>query len=329
MSSRQLAGRAIAAIAAAALTASPAVAATIQTYSQSFSVKRPGTSTGMKFLASAKDPSAPLGAPVPARKLTLTFPAGTRINTATLARCRNAASCPDKSRLGAGKAVVILLGDRYTLPVTAYNRAGGMVLNVVNPLGSEIVLEPVLSRNALSISLPNLSVMSRPIVLSELALVIRPHGSGSTAYATTPKACSSSHAWTFKARFDYADGATKMLTSKSACVSSAGVSSPARAGARARIRPQLKARPAVLPAGARLTLIGSGFRPGERVWLGVGPPQSEAQYWGSDRTNRAGAFRRTFIVNRRVPPGRWVAIACQRGCRIKAGAGFRTVAGRG
>jgi hypothetical protein len=28
-------------------------------------------------------------------------------------------------------------------------------------------------------------------------------------------------------------------------------------------------------------------------------------------------------------PGRWVAIACQRGCRIKAGAGFRVVAGRG
>jgi len=84
----------------------------------------------------------------------------------------------------------------------------------------------------------------------------------------------------------------------------------------------------VVPGG-RLTFIGSGFRANERVWLGVGPPQSEALFWGWGRTNATGAFRRTFTVNPRVKSGRWVAIACQRGCRIKAGASFRTVIGRG
>jgi hypothetical protein len=91
----------------------------------------------------------------------------------------------------------------------------------------------------------------------------------------------------------------------------------------------LALQPKVVVAGGRLTFIGSGFRANERVWLGVGPPQSEALFWGWGRTNRTGAFRKTLTINPHVKPGRWVAIACQRGCRIKAGASFRTIKGRG
>ena len=94
-------------------------------------------------------------------------------------------------------------------------------------------------------------------------------------------------------------------------------------------RARLTLAPRVVAAGGRLTFIGRGFRPNQKVWLGVGPPQSEAVRWGTTRATRAGAFRRTFTVNRHVKPGRWVAIACQQGCRIKAGASFRTVLGRG
>ena len=94
-------------------------------------------------------------------------------------------------------------------------------------------------------------------------------------------------------------------------------------------KPRLTLRPKVVVPGGRLTFVGSGFRENERVWLGVGPPQSEARFWGWARTNRAGAFRKTLTVNPHVKPQRWVAIACQRGCRIKAGASFRTTHGRG
>ena len=94
-------------------------------------------------------------------------------------------------------------------------------------------------------------------------------------------------------------------------------------------KPRLTLKPKVVAPGGRLTFIGNGFRPNEKVWLGVGPPQSEALHWGSTRANRAGAFRKTFTVNRKVHAGRWIAIACQRGCRIKAGASFRTVLGQG
>ena len=94
-------------------------------------------------------------------------------------------------------------------------------------------------------------------------------------------------------------------------------------------KPRLTLKPKVVAPGGRLTFIGGGFRPGEKVWLGVGPPQSEALHWGDTRANRAGAFRKTFTVNRKLQARRWVAIACQRGCRIKAGASFRTVVGQG
>jgi len=94
-------------------------------------------------------------------------------------------------------------------------------------------------------------------------------------------------------------------------------------------KPRLMLKPTVVVPGGRLTFIGNGFRANEKVWLGVGPPQSEALHWGSTRANRAGAFRKTFTVNRKIHAGRWIAIACQRGCRIKAGASFRTVLGQG
>ena len=94
-------------------------------------------------------------------------------------------------------------------------------------------------------------------------------------------------------------------------------------------KPRLTLQPKVVAAGGRLTFIGSGFRRNERVWLGVGPPQSEALFWGWARTNHTGAFRKTVTVSRHVKPGVWIAIACQRGCRIKAGASFRSIRGRG
>ena len=94
-------------------------------------------------------------------------------------------------------------------------------------------------------------------------------------------------------------------------------------------QPRLTLKPKVVAPGGRLTFIGHGFRPHEKVWLGVGPPQSEALHWGSTRANTVGAFRKTLTVNRKVHTGRWIAIACQRGCRIKAGASFRTVLGQG
>lgn len=103
----------------------------------------------------------------------------------------------------------------------------------------------------------------------------------------------------------------------------------ASAASNTHVHPKLRLQPTVVPAGGHLTFIGTGFRPDAKVWLGVGPPQSEARHWGSARTNQEGSFRKTLTVKPRIEPGRWVAIACQNGCRIKAGASFRVAPGRG
>ncbi|HLY48721.1 MAG TPA: hypothetical protein VKR21_05940, partial [Solirubrobacteraceae bacterium] len=111
------------------------------------------------------------------------------------------------------------LGAHYTLPVTAYNRAGGMVLTVVNPTSTTpIIIEPVLSGNVLTIDIPSLTVLGQPATVAGLTLKIAKHGSAKKAYVTTPKTCPAGKAWPFKARFDYQDGTTTTLTSKSACV---------------------------------------------------------------------------------------------------------------
>jgi hypothetical protein len=89
------------------------------------------------------------------------------------------------------------------------------------------------------------------------------------------------------------------------------------------VKPRLRVVPRTVTLGGRITLVGRGFRRNASVWLGVGPPQSEATRVGSARTDGRGAFRKT--LNPRRHTGRWVAIACQRGCRIKAGATFRIV----
>ena len=98
-------------------------------------------------------------------------------------------------------------------------------------------------------------------------------------------------------------------------------------GCEAKPNVRLRATPRTIPPGGHITLTGSGFHSSASVWIGVGPPQSEATRIGSARTDATGAFRKTFTISRQ--PGRYVAIACQRQCRVKASATFRVVGGRG
>ena len=199
----------------AALTASVAIAATIQTYHQKFSVKSPGKSTGMAFSASAKDSSG--GAPTPAKKVTLTFPSGTRINSGALPKCTNAPHCPPSSLLGTGKATVLLGTSSLPLSANVYNRAGGLAIVILNPV---VVLKPRLVGLKLILDIPVLKVGTTRAILTKLSVTVRTVGRGARAYTTTPRTCPAAKAWTFKALFNYEDGTSKSLTSKSPCTRS-------------------------------------------------------------------------------------------------------------
>ena len=188
--------------------ASAAVAASGgQSYAQKFTAKRPGQPTGVTFRAAG---------PVQANSVTLTFPKGTKINTAALTRCANTANCPPASKIGSGTATVSFAGATPSLPVTAYNRAGGMVL-VVAIAPTPVVLEPTLSGRKLQVSLPALSLGGVPISVTGLQLTVSKIASGHKAYIKTPSRCPSSGRWLFTGSFTYPSAPPRTIKSLSAC----------------------------------------------------------------------------------------------------------------
>jgi hypothetical protein len=205
-------------LAVAASVSAVALAATQQTYSQKFTVKHPGQPTAMTLSASV---SAKGGAQQ-VKTVTLTFPAGTKINTGAVVKCVHAAACPAASKVGLGKAPVLVGGSRSTFLVLAYNRAGGMVLVFSNPVGASTVLKPAFAPGSkLVIAVPKLISFGPPPgpVLSSLSLTINKVGTAKTPYLRTPASCPKSGAWTFTGRFVYPAGTpTVSSTSKSACV---------------------------------------------------------------------------------------------------------------
>lgn len=201
---------------AALLVSSVALAATQQTYSQKFTIKASGKSTGMTFAASATDPTG--ASPVQAKRVTLTFPAGTKIDPGALPKCTTVKACPAKSKIGTGKATVLLGTAPNKLPVTAYNRAGGMVLSVASPLGTPVILQPVLKGTTLTIEVPLLKYSGVSLVLTQLSLDVKKLGTAKRPYVRTPKVCPSTGSWTFGASFVYVDGTSTKLSSVSPCL---------------------------------------------------------------------------------------------------------------
>lgn len=87
--------------------------------------------------------------------------------------------------------------------------------------------------------------------------------------------------------------------------------------------PRLDVQPTTVTAGHTITFSGSGFRASARVVVAIGPPRSEADPVGSTRTTSRGRFTLRLAIPATATPGRYVALGCQRSCRIKAQASFR------
>ncbi len=89
--------------------------------------------------------------------------------------------------------------------------------------------------------------------------------------------------------------------------------------------PTLTIRPRAARRGGSVVFYGSGFRPLVRVTLLAGPPESAAVKIGSAKTDEQGEFVAPIAIERRVRPGRYVALACRHDCRVKATAMFRVL----
>lgn len=212
----------IGALLAAMLTTSVALAAVQQTYSQKFTAKKPNQSTGMTFTA-----TQPGTAPVAAKSVTLTFPAGTKINSAAIPRCAQPPSCPAKSKLGSGSAVMLVAGVPITLSgVSVYNTSGGLTVVVDSGLPGVPPAALPIARSGLKLTLNLPPGFPVPVpgagtvtgLLFSLSITTGKQGTANKPYLKTPSTCPKGNAWTFKSNFAYYDGSSKSLTSNSACV---------------------------------------------------------------------------------------------------------------
>jgi len=95
--------------------------------------------------------------------------------------------------------------------------------------------------------------------------------------------------------------------------------------ASAAATPRLHVSPSAVAVGSTITISGTSFRPSATVTVLVGPPRSEADPVGTARANAHGSFSFRLRIPKSGTPGSWVALGCQRACRVKASAAFRIV----
>jgi hypothetical protein len=89
---------------------------------------------------------------------------------------------------------------------------------------------------------------------------------------------------------------------------------------------RLSVNPPLLGHGATVIIKGTGFAPKVNVTINVrrpdGPPTVR---WATLKAGSAGGFRYVKAISRSADPGKYVVIACQRACRVRATASFRIV----
>ena len=224
--------------------ATVAYAATEQKYSQKFTSGSPSKSVGTKFSLEGSDPTAADNnfRPKPARVVDLLFPAGTRIDSKGAPQCKatdadfaskGAAACPARTKVDTGRAAdnaaeAKLRGATIPAAVSAYNRAGGLILYIRPTLGNPFVLRPVLrgtpgKNQRLVTTVKAITVPGDEAILTKFKLSTKPitTGSGSSkrTFIKSPPAtkCPRGKLWTFKATLTYGDGTKDTVVSQQKC----------------------------------------------------------------------------------------------------------------
>ena len=247
---RKLIVGAVIGVLALALTAI-AMAETVQNFSQTFTAKKPSTSTGTSFSTDSADTANTQRNDQPKRttEFDITFPKGTLVNYKTVKVCKateedftNAdnpdSACPG-SKIGTGsvKARLPINGtDDLTGTVSAYNGSGKLLLWVVvqSPIGNQTLLivgklKSSAKKTTLNTPVPPSCVppgiptndckdgagTPQYAILTSFTLKTKPFKKKKLVYMQTPPKCTGK--WTFTANITYDDGSKLKKTSDSAC----------------------------------------------------------------------------------------------------------------
>jgi hypothetical protein len=216
----------------AVLATVPALAATRNEhkFSLSFTTKATHANTGVTFLTDRPKYKAPPQGQTVDRVATTTFvmAPGTKTNPNAYPACskkalvaRGPSACPKGSKVGSGKAVVITgLPTIDPLNMTAqvfttrnglltYLTGSGISQVITLSMSSNKIIAPV-PRQCLVKNDPNCS--QGEAVLKRLTVTLK-----SGKLITTPRACPSSHKWTNRVLYRFANGDTETKTSTSPC----------------------------------------------------------------------------------------------------------------
>jgi hypothetical protein len=243
------------AVTAIAVAATATSGTTEQTYTQTYSVKKPKTSTGTTFGTSSTDPQNSRNQqPKRVTNFDIKFPAGTKINSKAIPACKASDSdfanatnpddaCPKGSALGkfgksdgkvAARTPFPGVAD-FTGTVDAYNAPKGLLLFVnVQSANQTLVLHPKFSGLTLKTPVPQTCIppntpqndckdssgTRQEAILTnfELKTLAKSTGSGSKkkSLILSPPSCPKG-TWTFEATITYFDGTSVKIPTTTPC----------------------------------------------------------------------------------------------------------------
>lgn len=205
------------------------------------STERPNTSATLGFAATYRNPTDPNADPPPLRRLVISLPGGTRIDTSVPARCTASdeqlrligdAACPPASRVGSGQVTVDITGlGKMTFKTTRFNGPDQQieVVESGNAVGSNGVIRAYIHGTTLDAPVPTCLTGGQPptgcpfdqVTVLSNQLTTMPitvgHGKSRRSYGTTPPTCPHSHTWRTPVTFHYADGTVETVVSTQPC----------------------------------------------------------------------------------------------------------------
>jgi hypothetical protein len=234
------------AVAGIAVAATATSGTTEQTYTQTYSVKKPNKSEGTTFGTSSTDPQNPRNnQPKRVTNFDITFPKGSKINNKAIPACKATDSdfanaqdpddaCPKGSKIGTGKVAARTpfpgVAD-FTGTVDAYNAPKGLLLFVnVQSANQTLVLHPKFKGLKLLTAVPQTCIppnipqndckdntgTKQEAILTNFELKTTPKGKGKKILIKSPPTCPKA-GWAFEANIKYDDGTAVKIPSTSPC----------------------------------------------------------------------------------------------------------------
>lgn len=224
------------------------------------------TPTALGYAATYRNPADPAADPPALRRLVITLPAGTRIDTTVPAVCSATdeqirllgdAACPAGSRVGSGEATADVLGiGRMTFATTLFNGPDQQieVIESGNALGSNGAVRTYIHGTTLDGPVPTCLTGGSPptgcpfdqvtLLANHLTADALTVGEGAQrrSYGTTPPTCPSSGAWETPVTLTYADGTVETVVTTQPCDRATAATAPPASTRRAPARARRHAR---------------------------------------------------------------------------------------